>query len=379
MHHPLRKGGLAMTHPRILMRLTALLLTAALLLLTGWMLRQEPVAMLPRAAERSLLRIWVTSSVGGGTAWLKEQLRAWEKAHPGVMTYLRTVSPEEAVEEGAVLPDLILYMPGDFAAPEAIFSPLTGSMPAREALLRAGRWQGSQYGLPLCWGAWVLALDGALEPELAATPAPTTLLGRPAVTLSPLATPAPGFPLEAASQAEIPLQAPQGAGLFALSMLLEEKPELPADFALLPPAEVYSGFRARKYASAMLTTGQITAFSSLTGAGKGFPFRVMVPEEIITDQLWLGSVVQGAAEEAVALLAHLIAPEAQKALGSQGLHTVREDLRLYVTGTEAQVESAAARGLTAINAYVPAEDAASAAWRVFEGRENLSEALMGLI
>lgn len=366
-------------HPVILSRLLALALTALLLLLAWGLGRQEPAAMLPEAAERSLLRIWVTSSVGGGTAWLKTQLKAWEKQNPGVMTYLRTVSPEETVEEGAVLPDVILYMPGDFTAPQEIFLRLTGHMPAREALLRAGRWQGEQYGLPLCWGAWVLAVDGALEPEMASTPAPTTLLGRPAVSASPEATPVPGFPLEAANQADVPLQAPQGASLFALSQLVQEKPRIPEDFALLPPAEVYSGFRARRYASAMLTTGQITAFSSLASAGKGFPFRVMVPEEIITDQLWLGSVVQGAADEAVSLLAFLTEQEAQKTLSAQGLHTVRDDLRLYVTGTEAQVENAGARSLTAINAYIPAEDAASAAWRVFEGRENLSEALMGII
>jgi len=368
-----------MTHPRILMRLTALLLTAALVLCTGWMLRHDPALMLPKPAERSLLRIWVTSSVGGGTAWLKAQLKAWEKLNPGVMTYLRTVSPEEAAEEGAVLPDLILYMPGDFTAPEAIFSPLSGAADVRETLLRAGRWQGMQYGLPLCWGAWVLAVDGALEPELAATPAPTTLLGRPAATASPLATEAPGFPLEAANGKDVPLQAPMGASLLALSQLVQEKPCLPEDFALLSPAEVYSGFRARKYAAAMLTTGQVTAFSGLAGAGKGFPFRVMAPEEIITDQLWLGSVVQGAGDAAASILAYLIAPGAQKALASQGLHTVRDDLRLYASGTEVQVENAAARSLTVINAYIPSEEAASAAWRVWEGRENLSEALMGII
>ena len=170
-----------------------------------------------------------------------------------------------------------------------------------------------------------------------------------------------------------------GASLLALSQLVQEKPRLPEDFALLSPAEVYSGFRARKYAAAMLTTGQVTAFSGLAGAGKGFPFRVMAPEEIITDQLWLGSVVQGAAEEAASLLAYLIAPGAQKALASQGLHTVRDDLRLYASGTEVQVENAAARSLTVINAYIPSEEAASAAWRVWEGRDNLSEALMGII
>ena len=364
---------------RTLMVALAILLAAALVLLTPPLMSRQPNPRLPHAADRTLLRVWITSSIGGGQAWLKEQLKVWEKRNPGVMTYLRTVSAEEVAAEEAVLPDIILYMPGDFSAPEEIFSPLSGELNARESLLRAGKWRNQQYGLPLCYGAWVLAIDSAIEPGSAATPAPTTLLGRPAATDPAQATQDPGFPLEAASRADVALQAPAGCGLFSLSTLLPERPPLPENFATLAPADVYSGFLARKYASALLTTGQLTALTALTAAGKGFPFRVLTPGEIITDQVWFGSIVEGASSEAASLLAFLTATEAQQSLTKQGLHTVRDDLRLYAVGTEAQIESAAARSVTAINAYVPAADVQSAAWQVFSGREDLSSGLLPLL
>ena len=364
---------------RTLLCVLAILLAAALVLLTPPLLSRPTSPRLPHAADRTLLRVWITSSVGGGQAWLREQLKAWEKRHPGVMTYLRTVSPEAISEADAVLPDLVLYMPGDFPAPEELFSPLSGDLNARESLLRAGKWRGQQYGLPLCYGAWVLAIDSAIEPGNAVTPAPTTLLGKPQPTAATQSTPDPRFPLEAASRADIALQAPAGCGLFALTTLLEERPPLPETFATLTAAEVYSGFLARKYASALLTTGQLTALSALTGAGNGFPYRVLVPPEVITDQVWFGSVVEGASGEAASLLAWLTGTEAQQALTRQGLHTVRDDLRLYAVGPEAQVETAAGRSITAINAYIPTADVQAAAWQVFSGREDISGGLLPLL
>lgn len=331
------------------------------------------------AEDRTLLRIWVTNAPGGAQSWLTEALRAFEKQHPGVMTYLRTVSPEDLTAPDAVLPDVTLYMPGDVTAPETLFTPLSGSLTAQESLLRCGRWQGMQYGLPLCWGAWVLAIDGALDPGSASTPAPTTLLGYAAAT--PGVTAAPGYPLEAAARADCPLQAPGGAALFALSCLLrpEERPPLPEGFASQTAAQVYGAFQARKAATAMLTTGQVTALTSLASAGKAFSFRVMVPGEVITDQVWLASLTPDAPEEAASLLAFLTSREAQTLLSHQGLHTVRDDLTLYAADVPCQVEQAGRRALTALNAYLSRQEAASAAWRAFQGTMGLSEALMPLI
>ncbi|MBQ8312993.1 MAG: hypothetical protein IJX84_07310 [Clostridia bacterium] len=319
------------------------------------------------AAQRRLVRIWVCSSVGGGESWLRDCLKTWEKQNPGAMTFLRTVSPEEITKEDAVLPDILLYTPGAITAPQDAFMPLSNITGIREPLLRAGRWQMQQYGLPLCYAGYALAIDSAAEPQLAATPAPTTLLGKPAATLNPDATATPGLPQG------VTLIAPKGCGLFTLGCLLTERPALAEDFATTDPADIYRRFQARQATAALLTTGQITALNGV------FPFRVITPSEVITDQVWLASIFPGADDAAAELLQYLTSAESQRKLSKQSLHTVREDLRLYATGTEALMETAAARALTVINAYIPAADVEAAAWQFFHGREGISEALMPLL
>lgn len=359
-------------------------LFSATLLLAAWRMIQLPAQETPPllgGRERTLLRIWVLDAPGGAVSWLRGQLRAFEKGHPQVSTYLRQVSAEDLTAEDALLPDILLYMPGNLQQPQAYFLPLTGSQQTaiREPLLRCGRWQGAQYGLPLCWGAWVLALDSALEPGEQVTPEPTTLLGRTAATPIPAdATPRP-YPLEAASPAACALHSPGGAALFTLAMLLTEYPPLPDDLGTLDPAQTYAAFQKRQCASAMLTTGQLTAFAGLVSSGGGFPFRAMTADEIITDQVWLGSVTSAAPPEAALLLAHLVSPASQKALGAQGLHTVRDDLTLYASGTSAAVELAGRSALSAINAYLPQETVRAAAWQFFHGRSTLDDALLPLL
>lgn len=373
---------------RLLRLLTAilclLLIILTVLALPALMAEEADIPGLA-AKDRVLLRIWMVDAPGGGQAWLKSQLKTFEKKHPGISTYLRTVPAEELAAPGAVLPDVVLCMPGNVAEPQTLFLPLSGDMVGRETsaiheeLLRCGRWQGQQYGLPLCWGAWVLCIDSALEPGSALTPAPTTLLGRPAATDSPTATTEPAYPLAEASQAECALRSPGGAALFTLAALLEKHPPLPEDFGTLDANEVYAAFQRRQCATAMLTTGQETALSALVSGGGGFPFRTMVPQEIITDQVWLASVTSAAPREAALLLAHLTSAEAQKALSTQGLHTVRDDLTLYAAGTPSRVEQAARLSLTAFNAYQDRENIRSAAWQFFQGTLEKSEALLPLL
>ena len=363
------------------------ILCIGLLMLTAWKathIQDAPLLPSLTTKERKLLRIWTISAPGGGQAWLKGQLRLFEKQHPGVSTYLRTVSAEELAQPDAVLPDVALYMPGDVTEPAAHFLPLSGEMTARdgllrEELLRCGRWRGTQYGLPLCWGTWVLAIDSALEPGSAATPAPTTLLGRPAATADASATPEPGYPLEAARQADCALQSPGGAALFTLGLLLEEHPPLPESLGTLTSGEVYAAFQRRQCATAMLTTGQAIAFAGLTSGGSGFPHRIMAADEVITDQVWLASVTSDAPPEAALLLAWLTSADAQKGLSAQGLHTARRDVILYAAGLSAKVESAARQALSAINAYISPEEVHSAAWQFFTDRITLNDALLPLM
>ena len=369
--------------PKKIILAAACLAAIGLIALTLSRLTDHPVPSLT-ARDRTLLRIWVVNSPGGGQAWLKQQLRQFEKKHRGVSTYVRTVSAAELSAPDAILPDVVLYMPGDVTEPSSLFLPLSGDMASRdgllrEELLRCGRCQGLQYGLPLCWGTWVLAIDSALEPGSAATPAPTTLLGRPAATADASATPEPGYPLDAARHAECALQSPGGAALFTLALLLEERPPLPDSFGTLTSGEVYAAFQRRQCATAMLTTGQAIAFAGLTSGGSGFPHRIMAADEVITDQVWLASVTAEAPPEAALLLSFLASSEAQKALSTQGLHTVRDDLTLYASGLSARVEQAGKKALSAVSAFLPAETVQSAAWQFFQGQLTLDEALLPLM
>ncbi len=357
-----------------------------ILLLTVWLLPQAtgggPAGLVKE--DRTLLRLWLVNAPGGGQAWLKKELRAFEKANPGTSTWLRIVSAEELSRTDAVLPDVVLYMPGDLQHPELFFLPLSGETVQRdglirEELLRCGRWRGTQYALPLCWAGWTLCIDSALEPGEASTPAPTTLLGRPAATADASATPEPPYPLAAASAAECALQSPGGAALFNLGLMLQERPPLPEDFASLEPAAVYAAFQARKCAAAMLTTGQVTAFSALVSGGSGFPFRTMLAEEVITDQVWLASVTADAPKEAALLLSRLTSAAAQERLSQQGLFPVREDLRLYAAGLSARMEEAARKSLTAINAFIEHQAVLNAAWQFFQGQITLNDALLPLL
>ena len=329
--------------------------------------------------DRQLLRIWVVSSPGGGMSWLRAQLAAFEKQNPGVMTYVRQVSAQDCMT-AEVKPDVILHMPGDFTAPEALLLPLAGGMDVSEALLRCGRWKGAQYGLPLCWAGWALAIDSAMDDVPAVTPAPTTLLGKPAATESASATPTPGYPVDKASHADTALLAPGGAGLFALTQLLppDQRPVLDASFLMDSPADTYQAFLSKKCASALLTTGQLVAFESLQRAGKGFAVRILTPQEIITDQVWLAGLARDT-DTGRRFLAALISEDAQRALTAQGLYGALLERVMYTGGTGALIEAAARRGFTALNAYIGPENAATSAWQAFFGQVTLNEALLPLI
>lgn len=368
---------------RTLICLIALLVTALLVLLVPPLMnRAHFTEELPgvEPAKRQLLRVWVTGAPGGGMRWLQARLAAYEKAHPGVSAYVRQVTPQQCADPDGPAPDVLLFLPGDFTAPEKLLRPLSGISDMEESLLRCGRWQGLQYAVPLCWGAWVLAVDSAWDHVPEATPAPTTLLGRPAPT--PDATPEASldYPLEKIGAADVPLLAPKGAGLFTLSQLLPQgaRPQTGDDFATRDAATVYQAFLSRKTASALLTTGQVAALESAAALGRAFPYRVITPEEIITDQVWMAGVGSDS-PAASALVAWLLDPESQQALTGQGLFGVHFQRRLYAAGVSAQVEAAAQRGFTAVNAFAGAEGAAQAAWQVWQGSLSLAEALLPLI
>ena len=323
--------------------------------------QNRPIAGLS-GDNRTLLRVWMLHSPGGAARWVETQLSAYERQHPGVLIYLRQVSADELTAEETLLPDVVLYRPGDIPDPDGLFLPISGDAPIFAGLLSGGR----QVAYPLCWGAWVLAVDSAYDPQTAATPAPTTLLGRPSSTLSPEQTPAL-FPLEKADAANCPLLSPGGCALYALREIFVNQayPRWTDDFAQLPSDTVYQRFRDRKCASAMLTTGQVVAFSGLTSAGKGFPFRVMVGQTVTTEQVLLSSICAGAQDGAADLLSFLVSRGAQEQLVHQGLFSVREDLALYPSGWAAEVEQAARRAIVMPDAFQSDEALRQKAWQDF--------------
>ncbi|MBR4080992.1 MAG: hypothetical protein IKK21_04335 [Clostridia bacterium] len=353
---------------KLLLRLAALLLAAVIVMTIPPLLAGgRPDAALPGAEDtpRTLLRIWVTDAPGGGMAWLRKQLSAFEKTHPGVSAYVRQVSPEMLQHGDHPLPEIILFMPGDVTDPDAIFLPMTGAVQGEEALLRAGRWQGRQYAAPLCWSGWVLAVDSRCDDVPQTTPAPTTLLGRPAATPAPQPSATPGYPAEKVKTAAVPLLAPHTGGLFSLRALLGSTEIMPSQ-EHLTTRQVYDAFLQQKTASALLTTGHVAALESLQRAGRSFPCRILTPEEIITDQVWMAGLT-GSSSTAAALIAYLTGEDAQRGLTEQSLHGIDLSHPMYFDGVPALMEAAARRSLTVINAFHARETVSRAAWQAFLG------------
>ena len=120
-----------------LFRALALLSSILLLVMMPPMLHRDPPKnALPGTEEppRQLIRIWVTGAPGGGMAWLKSQLRSFEKSCPGAACYVRQVTPDLLTEGASPLPDVVLFMPGEITAPERLLLPLTGALQGEESL-----------------------------------------------------------------------------------------------------------------------------------------------------------------------------------------------------------------------------------------------------
>lgn len=177
------------------------------------------------------------------------------------------------------------------------------------------------------------------------------------------------------------VQCAPGAGLFTLSLLLETgtRPSLPESFSTMRSSAVYQRYQSGQCASALLTTGQAVALDALIAAGSAPPTRYLLPSEVITDQVWLGSVVRGGSDAVAELLAFLTGDVAQKLLSTQGLQPALPSLRLYAEGVPAGMARAAARGLTVVNAYVSPQDTTQSAWQVYQGNQTLRDALLPLL
>jgi hypothetical protein len=115
------------------------------------------------APEKKLLRVWLVGDSVGAAGWLKRQAANLEQTQGGAMVYLRTARPQELIQPGTVLPDLVIFGPGAVKAPESLFVPLAGDFSLDEGAKRAGRWQLEQYALPICLDGYALAYDPSIS------------------------------------------------------------------------------------------------------------------------------------------------------------------------------------------------------------------------
>ena len=120
-------------------RIVICALSVLLLILSGVLAfylhgQNRPIAGLS-GDNRTLLRVWMLHSPGGAARWVETQLSAYERQHPGVLIYLRQVSADELTAEETLLPDVVLYRPGDIPDPDGLFLPISGDAPIFAGLL----------------------------------------------------------------------------------------------------------------------------------------------------------------------------------------------------------------------------------------------------
>jgi len=291
------------------------------------------------APEKRLLRIWIMDDPLSASPWLRRQAAKMEKENDGISIYLRTALQQELSNKDAVLPDLVFFGPGVIKAPEALFVPIAGDLPASDGALRAGKWQNQQYAVPVCVDGYVLVFDPAILGTKAATPAPTPLLGIGAARPN---TPAPkaeaSFDDLRDALAKIPLektavcdfQSSAGMPLILFTLLSGGKPGLPSavfptGFGSAPRETVLSDFATGKSRAAVLAVSQL---GSLTRQGKPFSyFPFPLPA---TDKYLCAGIVPGSGQDlAMRYLNMLLSPTGQQDLSKSGLMSVSSSTSLY--------------------------------------------------
>lgn len=301
--------------------------------------REESLPPGITAPEKRLLRIWIMSDPVSASSWLRRQAAKLEKENAGISVYLRTALPQELFHKDAVLPDLIFFGPGVIKAPEKLFVPLSGDLSASDGALRAGKWQGQQYAVPVCMDGYTLVYDPAILGTKAATPAPTPLLGIGAARTN---TPAPKAETSFDDLRDALVKTPMGktavcdfqstAGMpLTLFTLLSGGKQglpsavLPTGFGSAAKETVLSDFVVGKSRAAVLLLSQL---GSVTRQGKPFAyFSFPLPA---TDKYLCAGIVTGSGQDlAMMYLRMLLSPAGQQDLTQNGLMAVSNNVTLY--------------------------------------------------
>ena len=156
--------------------LAALLVTAALLCAMPGLLQALTLGDGNRMDERLRparlrpLTVWLLPDEMDDRRLIASLCTAFEKQHPGVRIFLRSVAAEEWRQEDAVLPDVALFSTGNVSEPERLLLPLNG---LGDRALSCASSAGQCYGAALWLSPSVLAMPA----EWFSQAAQTALLG----------------------------------------------------------------------------------------------------------------------------------------------------------------------------------------------------------
>ena len=334
------------------------LLTVALAFFYAQGFSVKDARPLAAARERTVLRVWVTESFMGSLSVISRAAKRFEQQNPGVNVRIRYAQADEYDREGTVLPDVALYMPGVFDAPQDVFVPLVPDEQVRTAFLAAGRWQDAVYGLPVLAGAYGLMINDALyDGDFSLD------------SLEKAAKPAQGKKQPAVSALECPVDdslcfpaalIAQGGGLIGgfPQGLRHEAAQgvLSGEFLSLSRETAFTRFRQGRTASLLCTQREVRRMSALQEAGKGFDFSVLTPQQAFCDQILFCSVVRGGQEElATKFAAQLLEEAVQRELAGFGFFSVIEGVTIYNEGEMprlyAMEQGLLAPSLICMNAY----------------------------
>jgi len=292
-----------------------LLLTALLLALLVW---QAPVlrkrfpinreGSIVKQGWQGVLRVWVCQDWSSGTmAWLSKQASAFEKSHKGVHVSLRRVTADVWKNPDVVLPDLLIFSPGMIEEPEGFLYPLAGATNFYEEALRAGRWRGEQYAIPVSLGGYIVLVNEALWPEGTALSSPSGLKNQPR------------YALHCAQNGGLAAMGGWGEGIDAV-----RKFKLPQQFGQTTSDQAYSAFVSGSVAALICPVDTARKFAAREAAGKGFKFRVETQLSGFTDLILMAGRVRSTPDTARDSLADqllwaLTEPEAQKTITNYGM------------------------------------------------------------
>ena len=273
-----------------------------------------------RPARQQTLSVWLIADTCDASAWLRRELAAFEKLHPGVRTFLRRADAQELYAQGAALPDVALFSTGAVTRPEAALLALAGDWGVRADALSAGQYRGEQYALPLCFAPMTLCV-------------PERLLASPDRTARATATPKSHFSFQTASPVqpkqtpappEIPwdaladqLAAPEGT---ALQQLLLTAPAAAR-------AKLIARVGAQWNADGEAIKGDYAARALPLAQAQKQEGERFALTPAVSDRVLLGALTRQS-ESAAALLQWLLSEAAQGDLAAHGLYPLREGAAL---------------------------------------------------